>query len=81
MENSGVSAYLRLRDLDPVLCRDIVKFAEQVAVRHNLQPAVAVDMKQALCQFAVDLAIRRATRDCALPEAARRRVMRMEKRS
>lgn len=81
MENSGVSAYLRLRELDPALCRDIVKFAERLAIRHNLPPAVAVDMKQALCQFAVDLAIRRATRDCALPEAARRRVMRREKRS
>lgn len=62
MDNSGIAAYLRLRDLDPVLCQSIVRFAEQITGRHNLEPAVAVDIKQALCQFAVDTVIRQASR-------------------
>lgn len=62
MDNSGVAAYLRLRDMDPILCRDIVRFAERLAERHNLEPVVSVEMKQALCQFAIDTVSRRATR-------------------
>lgn len=73
MENSGVSAYLRLRELDPALCRDIVKFAERLAIRHNLAPAVAVDIKQALCQFGLDMTIRRASESALAPERRRNR--------
>lgn len=51
----GVSAYKQLKATKPELCQAIVLFAEKLAVRHNLEPAVAVDVKQALTQFAVDI--------------------------
>lgn len=62
MDHSGIAGYLRLRDLDPALCRSIVVFGEELTGKHNLDPIVACDVKQALCQFAIDMATRIATR-------------------
>lgn len=62
MDNSGIAGYLRLKRLDPALCRSIVLFAEELTGRHNLEPGVACEIKQALCQFAVDMATRIATK-------------------
>lgn len=61
MEWSGTAGYLALRQIDPALCQSIVRFSEQLAARHNFEPAVSVDVKQALCQFAVDSITRRAS--------------------
>lgn len=61
MDCSGIAGYLRLKDLDPALCRSIIVFGEQLTARHNLDPAVSCDIKQALCQFAVDTITRHAT--------------------
>lgn len=62
MENSGVAGYLRLKQLDPALCQAIVRFGEELTARHNMEPAVSCDVKQALCQFAIDMATRIATK-------------------
>lgn len=61
MEWSGIAGYLTLRQIDPALCQSIVKFSEQLAERHNFEPDVSVDIKQALCQFSVDSITRRAS--------------------
>lgn len=61
MNHSGVSGYKMLRRIDPRLCNSIVDFSERLVERHNLEPDVACDLKQALCQFAIDLATRGAT--------------------
>lgn len=61
MDHSGIAGYLRLKQLDPALCQSIVLFGEELTGRHNLEPGVSSEIKQALCQFAVDMATRRAT--------------------
>lgn len=61
MDNSGIAGYLRLRQMDPALCQAIVLFSEELTARHNLEPAMSCDVKQTLCQFAIDMATRIAT--------------------
>lgn len=61
MEFSGLSGYLRLKQMDPGLAQSILRFSEGLTIRHNLHPRVSTDIKQALCQFALDMAVRQAT--------------------
>lgn len=61
MDKSGIAGYLRLKQLDPVLCRSIVLFSEELTSRHNMDPAVSCEVKRALCQFAIDTITRYAT--------------------
>lgn len=72
MEHSGIAGYRRLKDLDPELCQAIVRFSEDMTAQHDLPLAVSIEVKQALCQFALDMATRYAT-DYTLGIAWRRR--------
>lgn len=61
VEYSRIAGYRRLREVDPALCQAVVKFSEDLAARYNLDLDMERDIKQALCQFAVDILTRLAT--------------------